>query len=167
LPESKASFLPVLRAFEERGVAYVVVGGLATVLHGHPRLTGDVDLVVRLDQENARAAVEALTGMGMKPRAPVDPIGFADEATRRAWMEQKGMVAFSLVDPKNPLFGVDLLTDYPVDFEELFRESVVMRVSGVAVRVCSLKHLIEMKRATGRPIDASDVAALEGLLGDE
>lgn len=39
-------FEPLFAALEEGDVRYVVVGGLATVLHGHARLTADVDLVI-------------------------------------------------------------------------------------------------------------------------
>ena len=39
-------FEPVFRALNDAGVRYVIVGGFATVLHGHPRLTADIDLVL-------------------------------------------------------------------------------------------------------------------------
>jgi predicted nucleotidyltransferase len=43
-----AVFEPLFKALNDAGIRYVVVGGLAVVLHGHARLTADVDLVVDL-----------------------------------------------------------------------------------------------------------------------
>jgi predicted nucleotidyltransferase len=50
----------VLAALNDAGVRYLIVGGVAVVLHGHLRATADLDLVVRLEDDNARRAVEAL-----------------------------------------------------------------------------------------------------------
>jgi len=41
---SSGLFEPVLAALDANGVRSVVVGGVATVLHGHARLTADLDL---------------------------------------------------------------------------------------------------------------------------
>ena len=102
---------------------YVVVGGLATVLHGHARLTADVDLVIDLAPGEARKALEALTRFRLRTRAPVDSLAFAD-AVRQDWRDQKGMRVFSLYDPSNPMLEVDLFTEHPIDFEELWRPSI-------------------------------------------
>ena len=59
-------------------VRFMLVGGLALVLHGLDRLTADVDLVIDLSAESAQAAVRTLTAAGYRPLAPVDPIALAD-----------------------------------------------------------------------------------------
>src|SRR6266568_752754 len=61
----------VLATLSAAKVRYLVVGGVAVVLHGHLRTTAALDLVVALDEGNARRAVEALESMGFRPRAPV------------------------------------------------------------------------------------------------
>ena len=58
-----ALFEPVLKALNDAQVRYVVVGGLAVVLHGHSRLTLRVDLIVDLDREQARKAIDALVSI--------------------------------------------------------------------------------------------------------
>lgn len=165
--EPMALFEPILAALERRGVRYVVVGGVATVLHGHPRLTADIDLVVDLEQGAARAAIAALLELGLRPRLPVDPFGFADPDVRRQWVQERGLVAFTLQDPDDPLVGVDLFADPPEDFEQLRRRAVRMRLATTDVWVASLDDLLAMKRGTGRPKDAADVAALEAIRDDQ
>lgn len=44
-------YVPVFEALNDMQVRYVVVGGLATVLHGYARLTADIDLMVDLEPE--------------------------------------------------------------------------------------------------------------------
>jgi hypothetical protein len=152
------------KLFEElnkRDVKYVVVGGLAVVLHGHPRLTMDADLVVALDSNNARSAIEGLLSLGFTARIPVDPVTFALPEVRRAWIENKNMLVFSMADPKNPFFAVDLFVDPPIPYEELAPSAEWKEVDGVQVHVCSLADLLRMKRLSGRPEDLSDIKALE------
>ena len=86
----------VLDALNAAGVRYLVVGGVAVVLHGHLRTTADLDLVVQLDRDNVLRAMRALTGLGYRPRAPVAAEAFADEEVRESWVRDKGLTVFSL-----------------------------------------------------------------------
>jgi predicted nucleotidyltransferase len=58
-------FEPVFAALNHRNVRYLVVGGVAVVLHGYARLTADLDLVVDLAEDQATAAIEALANNPM------------------------------------------------------------------------------------------------------
>ncbi len=156
-------FNPVFSALNAVGARYVIVGGLAVVLHGHARLTADVDLVLDLEQDTARRALLALTQLGLKARAPVDPIAFADPLQREAWITEKGMQVFTLYSPQNPLLSVDLFARDPIPFEQLWTRAKILDLSGVTVRVASLEDLIAMKRAVGRPQDIMDIEALEAI----
>lgn len=98
----------------------VVVGGLAVVLHGHPRLTADVDIVLDLEPVSARKAVEALKAIGLKARAPVDPAAFADPVQRESWIADKSMTVFT---PANPLLILGLFVRDPIPFEGLWSRS--------------------------------------------
>ncbi len=97
-----APFEPVFEALNAAGVRYVVDGGVV-VLHGHPWLTAALDLVIDLSPSGARKAIDALVGLGLRPRARVDPAGLADPAVRARWVRERGMRVFSLVDPLDPL----------------------------------------------------------------
>ena len=78
------------------GVRYVVVGGVAVVLHGHPRMTADIDLVIDLNPSEAELAIRSLTGMGLRPRVPVEPEEFADPDRRERWINERGMLEHAL-----------------------------------------------------------------------
>jgi hypothetical protein len=156
-------FEPIFSALNRAHVRYVVVGGLATVLHGFARLTADVDLVVDLEPPEATKVIDALAGLGFRPRAPVDPRGFADPTVRRDWVERKGMQVFTLIDPANPMRSVDLFAEAPIPFEELWANAEMFELSTTQVRVAAISDLIRMKRLAGRPQDAIDIEALERI----
>ena len=156
-------FEPLFRTLNDTGVRYVVVGGVATVLHGYARLTADVDVVVDLEPERARTFIAALTHMGFVPRAPVDALDFAEPSTRRAWIEEKGMRVFSMVDRDNPMRVVDLFVDHPIDFEELWVRARTVQLESTTVRIASIPDLIDLKRRAGRLQDLEDIEQLERL----
>lgn len=156
-------FEPIFAALDRAGVRYVTVGGVAVVLHGHARLTADLDLIVDLEPQPAADAVSALTSIGFYPRLPVEADGFADPTVRERWITQEGMTVFSMWDPEDPLRSVDLFVEQPIDFEELWARSVVVDIDGTPVRVASIADLIRLKRIAGRPVDLEDIAALEAI----
>lgn len=156
-------FEPVFSALNGAGVRYVVVGGLAVVLHGYPRLTADVGIVLDLEPVSAKKAMEALKAIGLKARAPVDPAAFADPRQRESWVEDKGMTVFNLYSPANPLLSLDLFVRDPIPFEQLWSRSKTIDLGGARIQVASIDDLIAMKRAVARPQDLLDVEALEAL----
>jgi len=136
--------LSVLVEFRERNIRYVLAGGLAVLLHGIDRLTAGIDLVVDLAPE-------------------VDARQFADAAVRERWRRESGMVVLSFWDPRNRRPTVDLFANYPMEFELLFRDSLLLPLATTTVRVASLDHLISIKRAAGRPKDLDDADRLAEL----
>jgi predicted nucleotidyltransferase len=153
----------VLAALNDAGVRYLVVGGVAVVLHGRLRTTADLDLVVQLDRENALRGIRALESLRYRPRAPVPAESFADEATRASWIRDKGMTVFSMSSAEVPDLEVDLFVSEPFPFEEVFARALAVPLTHTRARVIALEDLIAMKRAAGRPIDQDDVDGLEAL----
>ncbi len=156
-------FEPIFQILNTAGVRYVVVGGLATVLHGYARATADVDLAVDLAPEEAAKMIRALVAAGFRPQVPVVPEDFANSAVREVWLQEKHMRAFSLVDPANPMRVVDLLLKPEVLFEELFSRSQEVLLNETTIRIASLDDLITLKRRAGRPQDLADVVQLEAI----
>lgn len=141
----------------------VVVGGVAVVLHGHLRFTADLDLALALDRENVLAAISALKALGFRPRPPVKAEDFGDPGIRETWIREKNMTVFSLWSESFPGTDVDLFADPPIPFEDLEARAVRLALAPLTVRVASIADLIVMKRKAGRPVDASDIAALEKI----
>ena len=152
----------LFQCLNESGGRYVLVGGLAVVLHGHLRATGDVDLVVDLAPEQARRTIAALEGAGFQPYVPVPASDFTDPRKRAEWTRDKAMLVFSL-RPREGVPVVDLFLEPPLPFEDLWERSVLVTMRGVPVRVAASSDLIELKRRAGRPEDLLDAAALEDL----
>jgi predicted nucleotidyltransferase len=156
-------FEPVLRNLNEAGVRYLIVGGVAVVLHGHLRATADLDLVVDLSPENLGCALEALERAGFQPRPPVPLRSFADPSVRRAWIRDKNLQVFSVWHPELPGFEVDLFVEEPFDFDEAWNRRVDVAIAGTFAPIVSLNDLLALKRAAGRARDHDDIVALEAL----
>lgn len=159
-----AVFEPLFKALNDSAVRYIVVGGLAVVLHGHARMTADADLIIDLRQDQARKAIDALTGLGLTPRLPVRAHDFADPDIREGWQRDKGMQVFSLFDPQNPLRMVDIFADHPIPFEELWSRSETVHIGATSIRIASIPDLIHLKQLAGRSQDLDDIEHLEAIL---
>lgn len=157
-------FQPVFAAFENADARYVIVGGVATVLHGFARFTADIDVVLDYTPAEIPKALGALRSLSLRPRAPVPLDALGDPGQREAWVRDKGMTVLSLWDPSDPMREVDVFVEPPIPFEELWRDSVVMSLSEGKVRVASIAHLIRMKRIANRPEDLLDIEALSAIL---
>lgn len=153
----------VFAALRSSGCRYLVVGGVAVVLHGHPRFTADLDLVLALDSHNVDAAIEALGSLGYRPRAPVAFSALADPEARRRFAEEKRMTVFSLWSPELPATEVDVFVTLPFDFEAAYARALRADLGSLVVTVASLTDLIEMKQRAARPVDLEDVRALRQL----
>ncbi|NJD32983.1 MAG: hypothetical protein FIB04_13985 [Gammaproteobacteria bacterium] len=159
----RTDFLGLLATLNDARVPYVVVGGLALLLHGIDRVTADVDLVIDLATGGTLELVNALTTAGYRPVAPVDPTLFADATTRDQWRAERNMEVFSLWDSTNRRPTLDVLLSSPVPFADLHRDASTITLDGVPITVASIAHLIAMKQHTARPRDLDDVERLRAL----
>jgi hypothetical protein len=153
----------LVSALSRAGVRYLVVGGVAVVLHGYLRATADLDLIIDFDQKNVAIAMETLDGLGFRPRAPVPLRAFADPGQRDRWAAEKNMQVFSLWHPNIAGFEVDLFVESPIPFDDAFARAVLALIGDSIVPVASIDDLIAMKRAAGRPRDHEDIEALTQL----
>lgn len=156
-------FLLPIRKLTEDKVPFVIVGGLAVVLHGHMRLTMDLDLAISLSNNNIKKLVNSLTEAGYVPRLPISLNDFADQSTREDWIKNKGMKALNLWMPPDPFSSLDIMIDIPVDFNQLLSGSEKMLLEETEVHVASIEHLILMKEKAGRDTDKADIIALKEI----
>lgn len=156
----------IFKALADAEVEYVVVGGLAVIMHGHLRATRDLDLVIGLQPDNCARAMDALSGIGLRPRLPVTLADFADPAKREDWSQNRNMLVFQLWDPANPERSVDVFVREPLDFRTMLSDAVIKDLDGILIPVASIRHLIVLKQAAGRPRDMDDIEALREIAAE-
>jgi len=154
----------VVEALNRAGLRYLVAGELAVVAHGLVRFTADVDLALDPEPAALRRAIDALSALGYRPRAPVEFAEFADPGKRRQWAREKGLTVFSVYSPTHSATEIDLFVENPFDFESVYARAERLELApGVEAPFVSVTDLIEMKRRAGRPQDLQDVEGLESL----
>jgi hypothetical protein len=155
---ARMSFLArVGKALDSAGVRYALVGGYAVALHGAVRGTVDIDLLLRWDLRNLESAEAALASLGLVSRLPVkagDIYSFRDE-----YIRNRNLIAWNFYNPRDLTEQVDIVISEDLKGKRTIR----MQTLTGPIRVLSRTDLIAMKRASGRPQDLADVAALEKL----
>lgn len=154
-------FLDIFTKFNEKGLDYVVIGGVALVMHGVVRFTADLDLMVALDRDNLRKLLDAMAELGYRPRVPEPPEALLDPDRRKYWQDEKSMEIFSFYSPDQPLALLDIMIHEPIAYQRLKNNAVVMTVGTIRVPVASINDMIELKKISGRPQDLEDIKALE------
>jgi hypothetical protein len=142
-PVTPATYSDVFELFARYNVPYVVVSGMAVVLHGHVRPLFDLDIVVSANPAEQNRALQVLMLAGFVSTIPV-PLSMAPVVRTFDQAERE----------------VDVFARYHVPFAELWNESIPITVGDSEARVASLAHLLHAKRTTGRPHDLEDVAGL-------
>ena len=139
-------FVDLLRAFIAADVRYLVVGAYALAIHGRPRATGDLDVWVDANRENAARVVEALKAFG----APMQAIS-QDDFARPGVVYQIGV----------PPGRIDLLTDLTgLTFEDAWPGRLRGRFGDLEVDFIGRDAFVRNKRATGRTKDLGDIEGL-------
>lgn len=138
----------ILDALLAHGVDFVLIGGLAGVVHGSSYPTYDVDIAYARDPENLEKLAAALRELGAELRDAPAGLPFSlDAGTLRAGSH------FTLATPHGSL---DLLSDpdgAPAYAELKRAAGEPVAIEGVAIHVASLDHLIAMKERSGRTKD--------------
>jgi predicted nucleotidyltransferase len=150
----------IFKALADSHAEYVVVGGFAVIIHGHLRGTRDLDLIINLQPEKCLSTLLALSAIGLQPRLPVSLEDFADQKKREDWYLNRNMLVFQLWDSKNPERSVDIFVHEPINFEELYNDSVLKKIDDIPIRIASIKHLIQLKSVANRRRDIDDIEAL-------
>ena len=153
----------VFKALNKAKVKYVVVGGTAVVLHGYPRFTEDLDLIVFLEEKNLERVFSAFKVAGYSPKIPVTKEQFKDKKQRNLWKKEKGMIVFSFVENRPPFRLVDMFVDEPMPFDKLYKKRVKIKAWGITIPIISIEHLKKLKQMAGRPQDLIDIVQLEAI----
>lgn len=147
-------FKPVFQALSESGIRYVLIGGLAMIVHGSAYITQDIDICYARDNENLTRIEALFKAHHVRLRGVPDDLPFLFDVRTL-----KNVLNLTLA---TDLGDVDILGDPPgvESFEKLWERSSEIEIYGIPVRVASIEDLIAMKRAANRPKDQGHLIEL-------
>ena len=158
------NFKNLFSSLNKKKVRYLVAGGIAVNLYGIERATADIDIVVDLEESNLTRFIKIVKELGFRPKIPVRFEDFIKKENREEWINQKRMKVFSVFDPKNSYFLLDIFVDTPFDFNKVYKEREKMKFENIIISVVPMKELIKMKEKAGRPQDRADVFYLKKIM---
>lgn len=140
-------FREFIQSLSDNGVRYLVVGGYAVAVHGHPRYTRDLDVWIDMSPDNAARIVAAL-----------NQFGFASLQLQTSDF----LVPDQTIQLGHPPNRIDLMTTLPgVEFPTCYAARLMIDVDGLAVNFIDIESLRKNKRASGRHQDLADLENLE------
>ena len=126
---------------------YLVVGGYAVGIHGHPRYTGDLDIWLNPTETNAALILKS-----------VNEFGFGSFNLKVEDFTKPGNV----IQLGYPPLRIDLLTEIDgVTFDESFKNRKEVEIEGIIVNFIGYNELLKNKKHTGRPRDMDDIENLK------
>lgn len=133
----------------DEGVIFVLVGAYALAIHGFPRATGDIDIFVKPDSENAKKVYNALARFG----APIKKITTEDFA-------EPGIIYQIGVVPRR----IDIITKISgLSFDSVDEDKIIIDIEGLSIPVISKEKLIINKESSGRKEDILDAEKLKKI----
>lgn len=155
------NFLSLLRALHDAEVEFVLVGGLAAVLHGAPIHTYDVDVVFARNAANIGRLLAALESLDaiyrIQPERRLRP-----SASHLAWPGHQNLITrFGPLDLLGTIGG-------DLGYEELRPHFVEMEIGeGVRVQVLNFEKLIAIKEQLGGEKDRTVLPVLRRTLEEK
>jgi predicted nucleotidyltransferase len=147
----------LLRELADGDVDFVIVGGIAAVLHGSPTVTHDLDIVFAADRKNLEALGSVLTSLGARLWGVEETLPFQADA--------RTLDGVDLLALETDAGRIDVMRR-PIgapEFGELRDNADVVEIEGRRFRIAAIDDLIAMKRAAGRPKDIAAVTELEAI----
>ena len=128
-------------------VKYLVIGGYAVAVHGHPRYTKDIDIWIEISEENAQKLVTALTQFGF------ESLGVTSEDFQ---------TPDQIIQLGYPPNRIDLITNPDgIDFQTCYDSKIEVTLNDVLVKFINLDNLKKNKLASGRLQDLADLEKLQ------
>jgi len=159
MPPAPPDFERVIEIMSSAEADFVIIGGLAMIVHGSDYVTSDIDFAYRRTRENTKRIATALAQLNPRPEGWDASLPFIwDEATLRNSSVLTLATDAGSVDLLGEIAGID-------SFDALANGADVISLFGHHVKVASLDDLIRMKQAADRPKDQLHLLELRALKG--
>ncbi|HEY2142190.1 MAG TPA: DUF6036 family nucleotidyltransferase [Solirubrobacteraceae bacterium] len=143
----------IFAALDAHEVEYIVIGGIAVQVHGHVRMTNDVDLIPSPDPANLGRLAAALNALDARILNP---------GSEHLSIDAAMLPRATLWQMTTRCGDIDILHEAPgaAPYPQLRDRALVVTLGDLAIQFAGRDDLIRMKRARGRPVDLADVVAL-------
>jgi hypothetical protein len=136
----------VFKSFQQHEVRYIVIGGVASVLHGVPRATFDLDILIDPTNNNAQRLLSALVDAGFGT----------------ATMTNAQEILAHEITVFNDRVRIDVQTGTPgISFQDAWHRRKTVTYQGQDLFILSKEDLIASKQASGREVDLEDIYMLQ------
>lgn len=165
----KNTLLEIVNVLNDKGVGYIIAGGVAVVLQGVERLTMDLDVAVSLEKENVEKFLDAMEELNLVPRLPVPAESLLDPEKIKIMCEEKNAMVFTFIDPQLPIRQVDFFLSRELSYESLKNDFEEMDLDGQNIKVLKKEKLVELKLRVNpmRDKDMSDIKELQKRILDD
>ena len=140
-------FVDFVKLCNHYEVKYLVIGGYAVSVHGYPRSTKDLDILIKLSEENAA-----------KMKNVIDEFGFASlKLTKKDFLKPDFVTQLG----QEPI-RIDILNDIDgLDYEEAWKNRKMVNYEGEPISFIGYNELLKIKAIAGRPQDLADISKLK------
>lgn len=162
---TEADFDPerILGALADAEVRYVLIGGMAAILHGDAGVTIDLDIAPAFDPDNLERLAAALRSLGARIRAEGSPEGVSFDCSG-AFLHNLGRDAVLNLTTHAGEIDVAFTPAGTQGFRDLKRDAVSIDAGGITILVASLADIIRSKAAADREKDRLALPRLRALL---
>jgi hypothetical protein len=152
-----ADFSVLIRALVSHDVRFVVIGGVALILHGSSYVTEDIDLAFERTRDNAERIAAALKPFRPRPRGFPADLPFVFDA--------QTIVSGQVLTLQTSIGAVDLLGEVPGvgTFTDVWNRSEAVTDDDMTFHILTIDALIAAKRTANRPKDQPGLLELEAL----
>lgn len=149
----------IFRTLSEHDVDYVLIGGLAAVLHGSTAMTNDADIMPAHNDANLARLSAVLVDLGARLRSSGDPDGIAFDPHPALLASMTTLNTTTRCGDLDVAFAPAGIGDY----DELAASATRFELAGTTVRVAALDDIIRSKETADRPKDRATLPILRAL----
>ena len=140
-------FLDFVKLCNKHEVKYLVIGGYAVSIHGYPRSTKDLDICIKISEDNAEKMLKV-----------IDDFGFGSLELRKEDFLKNDFVTQLGHEPVR----IDILNNLAgVDFDEAWANRKIVNYEGEPISFIGYTELLTTKTQAGRPQDLADISKLK------